>query len=549
MNARRAAFAGLLLSGLGASHGLATEAWNGRAGESIYRGGTLSSGAPLEGVRGSGGLSLKGAGAACVNCHRRSGLGATEGSITIPPIAGGYLFHTREGGPGEHVLSYVEGVHGNRASYTEATLARAIREGLDPDGKPLNPLMPRFALNDTDMRALIDYLKTLNSTGAPGVSELLLHFATIITPDADPGARSGMLDVLNHYFADKNSFPFGPSPKMRTSGKTMYSKSMYVANRRWQLHVWQLSGPEATWRAQLKHYLAAEPVLAVISGLGASHWAAVHDFCEQDGVPCLFPNIEVPVVERGDFYSLYLSKGVLLEAELIAKQIGEEGADHAVKTVLQVYRAGDSGEPAARALAKILEGRGIEVRSHVLAAGGPGRDVREALRGAASAGALVLWLRPSDVMALGDASAAPAKVFLSGQMGGMEGTPLSSGWRERALVTYLFDLPDRRVVRLDYPLGWFSFKHIPVVAEEVQLNTYLACGVLAETLSHMADTIGRDYLVERMQEMLDHRILTGYYPRLSLASGQTLASKGGYLVKFAGPTGRNIVADGDWTVP
>ncbi len=48
-------------------------------------------------------------------------------------------------------------------------------------------------------------------------------------------------------------------------------------------------------------------------------------------------------------------------------------------------------------------------------------------------------------------------------------------------MTYPFDLPDRRGVRLDYPLGWFSFRHIPLVAEQVQTDTFLACGLLAET--------------------------------------------------------------------
>jgi hypothetical protein len=102
---------------------------------------------------------------------------------------------------------------------------------------------------------------------------------------------------------------------------------------------------------------------------------------------------------------------------------------------------------------------------------------------------------------------------------------------------------------VDYALGWFSFRHIPLVAEQVQANTYLACGLLAETLNHMADEINPDYLVERVQEDLDHRILTGYYPRLTLSAEQTLASKGGYLVKFANATDAGVLPDGDWTVP
>ena len=65
----------------------------------------------------------------------------------------------------------------------------------------------------------------------------------------------------------------------------------------------------------------------------------------------------------------------------------------------------------------------------------------------------------------------------------------------------------------------------------------------------MVDTFVRDYLVERVEEMLEHRILTGYYPRLALAPGQRFASKGGFIVHFAEPTGGRVVADGDWIVP
>jgi hypothetical protein len=65
----------------------------------------------------------------------------------------------------------------------------------------------------------------------------------------------------------------------------------------------------------------------------------------------------------------------------------------------------------------------------------------------------------------------------------------------------------------------------------------------------MVDTFQRDYLVERIEAMLEHRIITGYYPRLALAPGQRFASKGGYIVRFTEPSGARIIADGDWIVP
>jgi hypothetical protein len=545
--------AGFAWSALVAQTGGAAESAPG-AGAAIYLHGVLGSGAPLEGVRQTGGLSTKGAEAACVNCHQRSGLGAYEGynlAITIPPITGLYLFHARGATTDQAILPYVEWMNSNRDPYTEATLARAIRDGVDSQGRTLHFLMPRFALSDADMASLIDYLKQLGAHPTPGVTDTVLHFATVITPDADPIKRRGMLDVMQKYFEEKNKFPIGQSRQMRTSGKTEYAKSMFMSHRLWKLHVWELTGPAQSWQAQLEKHFAEEPVMAMVSGLAASNWTPVHAFCEQAQLPCLFPNVEVPVDDSRAFYSLYFSKGVLLEAELIAKAIAGPDPGAPPVAVQQVYRAGDSGEAAAHALAADLKQRGIEVQSQVLQAGAKGQGVAQALRRALGATVLVLWLRPDDLEALGDdASGAPASVFVSGLMGGLERSPVPPAWRSHAKIAYPVDLPDRRSLRLRYPLSWFSIHHIEVVDEQVQANTYLACGLLAETLSHMADNLTQAFLVELLQTSIERRLInTGYYPHMVLGWNQHFASKGGYIAHFADAGGTRLAADSEWMVP
>ncbi len=537
---RIAALSALL--GLLNTVGFASERTMPDSGEALYRRGVLGSGAVLQASR-EAGSQVQGADAACVNCHQRSGLGTVEGRVKIPPITGRYLFQPRV----NSTLPYVESIRANRDPYTEATLARAIREGIDADGKPLSYLMPRYALDDMDMQALIAYLKSLDPHHVPGVSDTVLHFATIVTPDADRVKSRGMLDVIEHYFADKNAFNTAPTRRIRASGRTISSETMFMVHRRYELHEWKLAGPPSGWREQLKQHMAGEPVLAVVSGIGGAHWEPVHDFCEQQHVPCLFPNVEVPIEAPGDFYSLYLSRGVLLEAQLIAEQLTQAGEGRL--SVHQVYRSGDSGEAAAHALAAALQPRGIAVRERALAASAQGSDVARAVRDAGAADVLVLWLRPDDIAALPEAPARPNKVYMSGLMAGLERAPLPASWRGRTQITYPVDLPDRRVVRVDYPLGWFRIQRIPVVAEKVQVDTYLACGLLAENLSHMVDTFVPEYLIERMQEMLEHRVLTGYYPHLTLATNQHFASKGAFWVHFTEPSGIRLSADSDWLVP
>src|SRR5258708_11810186 len=131
--ARRAVAAGFLLLGLAATAGWAASEAPGKAGESIYLHGVLGSGAWLEGSREAGGLRTKGADAACVNCHQRSGLGSAEGRNIIPPVAGLYLFHERVKGGDDPDLPYVEGMRANRCPYTDATLPRALPHAVHPD--------------------------------------------------------------------------------------------------------------------------------------------------------------------------------------------------------------------------------------------------------------------------------------------------------------------------------------------------------------------------------------------------------------------------------
>jgi len=171
------------------------------------------------------------------------------------------------------------------------------------------------------------------------------------------------------------------------------------------------------------------------------------------------------------------------------------------------------------------------------------------LRSVARGDALVLWLRPDDVALLAGPPPPSSRVFLSGLMGGMDAAPLPPSWRQATRLSYPVEMPDRRRIGVEYALGWMEHHHIPVLDARVQADTYAACGMLREVLAHMAGSFTGDYLVEQMEGMLEHEIVSGYYPRLSLAPNERFASKGGYLVHFSGSTGEQVSADSEWIVP
>jgi hypothetical protein len=512
-----------------------------RAAERLYRQGVLPSGKLLIAER-EGAEPIQGHAAACVNCHLRSGLGTVEGRTLIPPITAKYLFRPVSTSSATMARPPANARGPMRSRYTAATLARAIREGIDPDGRRFDYLMPRYELDEASMSATIDYLRQLGRGPVPGVGSETLDFATIITPDADATERQGMLDVLGHCFGANDEFRPDRTSLQRAPGMRI------PAGHRWRLHVWQLTGAPEGWEQQLRRHFAAEPVFAVISGLGREDWAPVHHFCQEHSVPCLLPNVNLPVVAEDDFYPLYFSKGVLLEAQIFASRLQPQPGARA-HHVIQVFRADDIGSAGAATLQQASATSGLQWREHPLKSDAPANELAQVLNEAEPEDVIVLWLRPRDLKDLPETPPPDAAVFISGLMADLEQAPLPPGWRSVARMSYPLELPALRALGMGFAQGWLGYYRIPVVAERVQTDTYLACEILAEAAGHMVNSWVPDRLVELVEIELGHRLVNGYYPRLGLAPGQRFASKGGYLARFESASGASLVADGDWIVP
>lgn len=134
---------GGMMGGSGSSGGNYTS-----VGQRIFLTGVGSDGQsiPRTATRVSQG-SLMMSGGGCGSCHRANGRGGTirmmmGTAIKTPDITYGALI--KEG-------------------FTDATIKRAILDGLDEAGKPLNEPMPRWQMTNADVDATIAYLKTLGS--------------------------------------------------------------------------------------------------------------------------------------------------------------------------------------------------------------------------------------------------------------------------------------------------------------------------------------------------------------------------------------------------
>ena len=516
-------------------------------GRAIYRYGRLPSGKPLQGERLSG-LLVSGAEAACVNCHRRSGLGTVEGYSVVPPITGPYLFQSKADSLAYSDLRRRAGFAASRKPYTDATLVRAIQEGVDHAGRPLNVLMPRYRLSDDEATSLVEYLQALSVRSSPGVTVDTIHFATIIGPNVDSSKRTVMLQVLNSYFADKSV-----APRFNERRVMPAAKAMLKAFRRWQLHVWELEGGPDTWEAQLRLYYQAQPVFAVVGGIASQTWEPVHGFCEQNELPCLFPIVDIPVAAEQDFYSMYFSKGVLLEAEILARYLANGGSIARTGRMIQVFRAQQPGAAAAQELGAALRRHGWIVEDHVI---GDSRLESDKLRATMSredaAITLVLWLGEEDlrtVAAIRRQSMPFSRVYLSGTLSGGGPALLPPAWKARAALVYPFELPDLLADRLAPLQALLKRRGIGPAEERIQAQAYFAAAVLSEGMAQLANNYLRDYLIERIEMMVGRPLPGSVYPRLGLGQGQRFASKGGYIVRFASPKSHRLVAESGWIVP
>jgi hypothetical protein len=190
--------------------------------------------------------------------------------------------------------------------------------------------------------------------------------------------------MLNHFFGNKNAFYRGADPPLERERRIHFR-----VLRRWQLQVWQLTGPPEAWEAQLHERFKSDPVLAVISGMGARTWEPVHRFCESVSLPCLLPNVDLPVVDEQDFYPVYFSRGVLLEADIIAHRIAGQTGTLGRRRIVQVFRPDDIGAAASKELAAALVPQGATVSMYELKSRQPAHELVAAARAAAGTDTLV----------------------------------------------------------------------------------------------------------------------------------------------------------------
>lgn len=509
-------------------------------GQRIYQHGTLAAGEPTTALV-QGDVPVDGRQFSCMNCHRRSGMGAIEGDRIIPPVTGAALYHDSA-----QFWTDIEGLmnatpiqsvrppslpYRKRPAYTDETLAQAIRHGRGADGQPLDRLMPRYPFSDEAMAALIAYLKTLSAQFSPGVTSKEIYLATVITEEVSAQQQKAMLGVLNTYFREKNAQTRGE--RQRIHAGPFYHAYKNKAYRQWQLIPWVLTGTPEHWQAQLHAYYQQQPVFALISGISTQSWQPIHDFCAHQQLPCLLPNTDWPTVDN-DFYALYFSKGLALEALAIAQYIDTQTTQ---AHIVQISK------PNIQRIMRILpeyyqDKPAYQVSNWLLTQSGKQQRIAEA-------DWVIFWLTADDIIEIVADNKENQFMFSSTLLNGnFAAIPVSL--RQRSRVAHLYTLPKvltRRQRRLEL---WLNSRGMKWLDKRIQAQTYFACLVMSEGLMHIQRYFYRDYLLDALDHAENMGIYSIFYPRLSFGPGQRYLAKGSYIVALAQD---GSVIQHTWIVP
>lgn len=527
------------------------------AGERLYREGRRANGTAVSATRLQG-LPVSGQEAACVHCHRPSGMGGAEGSQAVPPITGAIL-----NAPGRAAaarsgrlaagLQRQAPASATRPGYTPALLARALTQGVGAGGQPLDALMPRYRLDEHDLRQLAAYLATLDTPAAPGVAGGVLHLATLVTADVPADVRQASAELLGACLHDRS--PPRPEPVAAGSAPDSGQPARPPA---WQLHRWTLGADPARWPAELADWQRRQPVFAVIGGAsgadGRGPWQTVHRHCEAQALPCILPHTASVDDQLPSHWSVYFSRGVSLEASGMAEHLTLHAPPQGARRVHQIVQAGhEAAATGAAALRRHLAGSGWPVTDHP--ADEPDAERAAWLATLGRDDALLLWLDRAQLQRLSTRHRPPAAeaLLLSGELTGTDAQALALPWRPAARMTHAYEPAERQWPRLlrNTDKLLVGLGQEPAAAPallRLQGHSLSACEMTANALRRMGGRASRAWFMELI-ESADEAATATAYPRFTLGPGQRYGAQGIGLMRYAAPDLQRLQPAGEWLTP
>ncbi len=469
-----------------------------QAGKRLYREGVSSSDAQLQARVGASDISVPASVLPCASCHGNDGRGRAEGGVRPPSLDWQRL-----------ALAQGERETNSRRypAYSDASLARVIRTGIDPAGNRLDPAMPRFELSLADQRNLTAYLKRLADERDPGVEEGVLRLGTLL-PESGPLAEAGR--VVRAVLED---------------GIAQLNQQGGLHGRRLQL-ITADPGFDAPGTARaLDTLLVQERVFALIAPLAP--WLDSRALA-QAGVPL------IGATPRDGGSAQVFDPLPGLPEQLLSVALHAREALGLAPDALQVVYAGDDQAAAATALHQRLSQLGMQP------------PPVQAFDGQAVTGEGILYLGRaqgfSELAAVLQAQGRqPYLLAASAQVAGsLPGLPAQ--WSQRLLLAYPFVPGDWTAEGRAALAGVQQRQGLDARQAALQVNTLCAWRLLVEALRQVGRDASREQLVNALEQL--HDVNTGLTPALGFGPGRRQGLTGAHVVAVSlpGPGFKEVAA-------
>jgi len=442
----------------------------------------------------------------CANCHGHDGLGRPEGGVEPPAVTWSHLTKSyghrhpngREHGP-----------------FDEDSVIGAIAGGTDPDGNALDPLMPRYDMGPDDFKALVAFLKRLETQLDPGLGDSTIRIGTLL-PRAGPYAALGgaVEATINGYFDDINA----------TGG---------IYGRKLELVVAEYANDPAATVANA-HRLAEEDggVFAVLSDFTLGVEKDVFAVFEDAGIPQIDPF--TLFAGHGDFpaeHTFFVLSGLPDQARALVTYAARH-VDPAPRTLAVVIPPTDIYDDVARVVRDQAQRDGLAAPA-VLRLSGDDRGIVQAVTELSRSGSEALLFFGDATVLERIAKEAVARnwsprLLLPGQTAGRGVFAFPKSFDGRIHLAYP-NLPEDQSARGRAEFQKLHAKHNLSQAHLAsQVRAFAAAKVLIEGLRRAGRSLDRDGLVREIEGL--SKFDTGQLPAISFAANRRVGARGAHVL-------------------
>jgi ABC-type branched-subunit amino acid transport system substrate-binding protein len=451
----------------------------------------------------------------CAGCHGRDGLGRPEGGVRPSNIT--WFNLSREyGGTTEMGRRW--------QAYDEYRFLRAVSEGIDSAGNPLDSSMPRYNISRREARDLIAYLRVIEDDFDPGVSSDSIVFGSL-QPASRSQARLGeaMVEVMRARFDEIN----------RQGG--VYGK---------QLKLEVLSYEDrASFIAESNKMIVGEQVFALLNVYSSTADQSLIDMVEAAGMPSIGPYTQFPAASNGNhLYTFYLHGGLNAQIAVLAKRAAEQAPE--VQAFVLYRKDSGFGDIAQDAVALLQENK-FAVAQVVTYPGDGSQRLTDLIDLAANPGAVVLFAGSSrDLVSLlrsGPGEQIPPRLFLPGFFVSADILKLPAVYADRLEMAYITVPGDNDGAALAEFRQFMSRNKLEYKYLNARLYAYGATEILLEGIKRAGKRVTRKKLVEAIEQL--YAFDAGLNQPVSFSSRRRIGLRGAHVVRLDVRNNRLVSTD------